>query len=72
MGGLDAHAALQSALEEFTLFYNRARPHQNLDGLTPAQKWNGLSKIDVLQQPPNSVVLVQALNGLLVGYCTRR
>lgn len=65
-------AALESALEEFTLFYNHARPHQNLDGLTPAQKWNGLSKVDVLQQPPKSAVLVQSLDGLLVGYCTRR
>ena len=65
-------AALQSALEEFTLFYNHARPHQNLDGLTPAQKWNGLSKADIQQTPPKSAVLVQALDGLQVGYCTRR
>jgi putative transposase len=65
-------AALQSALEEFTLFYNHARPHQNLDGLTPAQKWSGLSKTDVHQTPPKSAVLVQALDGLLVGYYTRR
>ena len=65
-------AALQSALEEFTLFYNHARPHQNLEGLTPAQKWNGLSKADIQQTPPKSVVLVTALDGLLVGYCTRR
>ena len=49
-----------------------ARPHQNLDGLTPAEKWNGFSKTDVLQQPPKSAVLVTALEGLLVGYCTRR
>ena len=65
-------AALQSALEEFTLFYNHARPHQNLDGLTPAQKWNGLSKADIQQTPPKSAVWVTALDGLLVGYCTRR
>ena len=64
--------ALQSPLEEFTLFYNHARPHQNLEGLTPAQKRNGLSKTDILQQPPKSAVLVQALDGLMVGYCTRR
>ena len=65
-------AALQSALEEFTLFYTHARPHQNLDGLTPAQKWNGLSKADIQQTPPKSAVLVTALDGLLVGYYTRR
>ena len=69
---IPSKAALQSALEEFALFYNHARPHQNLDGLTPAQKWEGLSKVDVLQQPPKHTVLVQALDGLLVGYCTRR
>ncbi len=65
-------AALQSALEEFTLFYDHARPHQNLDGLTPAQKWNGLGKADLMQTPPKAAVLVQALDGLSVGYCTRR
>ncbi len=65
-------AALQSALEEFTLFYNHARPHQNLDGLTPAEKWNGWSRADIMQTPPKSAVLVTALDGLLVGYCTRR
>ena len=65
-------AALKSPLEEFTLFYNHARPHQNLDGLTPAQKWNGLGKADVMQTPPKSAVLVTALDGLLVGYYTRR
>ena len=65
-------AALQAALEEFTLFYNHARPHQNLDGLTPAQAWNGLRKTDLLQTPPRKTVLVQALDGLLVGYCTKR
>lgn len=65
-------AALQSALEEFTLFYNHARPHQNLDGLTPAERWNGWSKADLLQAPPKRAVLVQALDGLLVGYYMRR
>ncbi len=69
---IPTRAALQSALEEFTRFYNHARPHQNIDGLTPAQKWNGLSKVDLMQTPPKSAVLVQALDGLLVGYCTRR
>ncbi|MES2951780.1 MAG: integrase core domain-containing protein [Pseudomonadota bacterium] len=69
---IPTRAALQSALEEFTLFYNHARPHQNLDGLTPSQKWNGLSKVDLMQTPPKSAVLVQALDGLLVGYYTRR
>lgn len=69
---IPSKAALQKALEEFTLFYNHARPHQNLDGLTPAEKWNGWSKVDVFQQPPKRAVLVQALDGLMVGYCMRR
>ena len=69
---IPTRAALQAALEEFTLFYNHARPHQNLDGLTPAQKWSGLSKVDLQQTPPKAAVLVQALDGLMVGYCTRR
>ena len=40
-------AALQSALQEFTLFYKHARAHLNLDGLTPAEKWNGWLKVTV-------------------------
>ena len=69
---IPSKAALQRALEEFTLFYNHARPHQNLDGLTPAQKWNGWSNTDVLQTPPQRAVPVRALDGLMVGYCLRR
>jgi putative transposase len=64
--------ALQLALDEFTLFYNHARPHQNLGGLTPAEKWWGYSKTDLAQRPPKRAVLVQALDGLLVGYWMRR
>ena len=69
---IPSRAALQRALEEFTLFYNHARPHQNLDGLTPAQKWNGFSKADLMQTPPKRAVLVQALDGLMLGYWLRR
>ena len=69
---IPSKAALQLALEEFTLFYNHARSHQNLDGLTPAQKWNGWCKADLLQTQPKRALLVQALDGLIVGYCTRR
>jgi hypothetical protein len=29
--------ALQNALDEFRVFYNHVRPHQNLNGLTPAE-----------------------------------
>lgn len=69
---IPSKAALQRALQEFTLFYNHARPHQNLAGLTPAQAWNEWSKTDLAQMPPQRAVLVQALDGLMVGYCMRR
>lgn len=69
---IPSKAALQLALEEFTLFYNYVRPHQSLDGLTPAEKWNGCSPTDLVQTQPKRAVLVQALDGLLVGYWMRR
>lgn len=65
-------AALQQALEEFTLFYNHVRPHQNLGGLTPAEAWNGYSQPDLAQTPPKHTTIVRALDGLLVGYWMRR
>jgi len=68
---IPSKAALQRALQEFTLFYNHARPHQNLAGLTPAEAWNGWSAVDLAQTPAKQAVLVQALDGLLVGYCMR-
>lgn len=64
--------ALQNALQEFTLFYNHVRPHQNLQGLTPAEKWQWYSATDIAQRPPKSATLVQALHGLCVGYYMRR
>jgi putative transposase len=69
---IPSKAALQLALQEFTLFYNHARPHQNLCGLTPAEKWNGYCTADLAQTPAKWAVLVQALDGLLVGYWMRR
>lgn len=55
--------ALQLALDEFRLFYNHVRPHQNLGGLTPAEIWNGYSSTDIEQRPPKQATLVQALGG---------
>jgi putative transposase len=63
-----SHAVLQVALDEFTLFYNHVRTHQNLDGRTPAQAWNKVTWTDLKQNPPKEVTLVQALDGLCVGY----
>ena len=63
--------ALEMALCEFKLFYNYVRPHQNLNGLTPAEVWQGVNQKDI-QQNTKSPQLVQALDGLLVGYYLRR
>jgi putative transposase len=73
---------LQMALDEFTLFYNYVRPHQNLAGLKPAEVWQGLNSTDWRQakqatyretkQTWKQPELVQALDGLLVGYYMRR
>lgn len=35
------HNELPQRLAEFRFHYNHVRPHQNLDGKTPAQVWNG-------------------------------
>ncbi len=63
--------ALESALAEFTLFYNFIRPHQNLAGLTPADAWQGLTWVDI-QQTHSEPILVEALDGLLAGYYLRQ
>ncbi|MFZ4481102.1 MAG: integrase core domain-containing protein [Rhodoferax sp.] len=63
---------LQNALNEIRQFFNHIRTHQNLGGLTPAESWQGLVPTDIFQAPPKSVKLVQALDGLLVGYHIRR
>jgi putative transposase len=64
--------ALQMALDEFKLFYNHCRTHQNLDGLTPAQVWNKVTWVDLKQNPPKEITLVHALDGTCVGYHIRR
>lgn len=65
-------AALQAALTEFRTFYNHARPHQSLHGLTPAEHFAGLRPADLRQMPIQKVTEVQALAGLMRGYWIRR
>jgi transposase InsO family protein len=65
-------AALQVALDEFKVFYNHVRPHQNLQGLTPAEHFAGLRPTDLRQMPIKQVTEVQALAGLMRGYWIRR
>jgi putative transposase len=69
---IPSQAALQMALDEFKLFYNHCRTHQNLDGLTPAQVWNKTTWADLKQNPPKEITLVHALDGACVGYHIRR
>jgi putative transposase len=69
---IPGQASLQMALDEFRLFYNHCRTHQNLDGLTPAQVWNKVTWADLGQNPPKEVKLVHAMNGACVGYHIRR
>lgn len=64
--------ALQSALDEFGLFYNCVRTHRNLDGLTPAMAWRGETWQELKASGPKSVVWVSALDGLLNGFYIRR
>ena len=40
-------AAPQVALDEFKVFYNQVRPHQNLHGLTPSEHFAGLRPTDI-------------------------
>lgn len=64
--------SLQAALDEFKVFYNHVRPHQNLHGLTPAEHFAGLKPTDLRQMPIKQVQEVQALAGLMRGYWIRR
>ena len=63
---------LQAALDEFRDFYNHVRPHQNLQGLVPAEHFAGLRPVDLQQMPVKQATPVQALAGLMRGYWIRR
>lgn len=63
---------LQSALDEFKVFYNHCRPHTNLNNQTPAQVWQrqadrGRRQINSHTGDDDSPVLVQAFDGMLHG-----
>lgn len=63
---------LQSALDQSRWFYNHVRPHHNLQGLTPWEKWQGLTPVDLKQTPITSVHELRLFNGVLSGYWIRR
>ena len=60
---------LQTSLQQFGLWYNHIRPHQHLNGQTPAECWNG---IDPFHKPPRQIRWMSAWGGLLSGYYLRR
>lgn len=56
---------LQTALQIFRFWYNAVRPHQNLNGRTPLEAWNG---VDPYQRMPKRVEWFEAWDGLLTGF----
>jgi transposase InsO family protein len=61
-------AQLNRDLDVFRHWYNHIRPHQNIDGRTPAEVWNG---INPYTKPPRQEHWFEAWDGLLAGYCLR-
>ena len=58
--------ALDASLYQFRLWYNHVRPHQHLDGRTPAEAFTGNTKA------PKEITWFQAWDGMLAGYYLRR
>jgi putative transposase len=56
---------LNRDLSTFQHWYNHVRPHQNLDGRTPAEAWRG---INPYAKPPKQEHWFEAWDGLLAGY----
>jgi len=68
--GLDRWAVenrdqLNNSLHLFRLWYNHIRPHQNLQGHTPAEVWSGR---DIRQRCFQTEYWFDAWDGLLTGY----
>lgn len=59
---------LNGDLGVFRYWYNHIRPHQNLDGRTPAEVWHG---VNPYTEPPKHESWFEAWEGLLTGYCLR-
>ncbi len=55
---------LGGALSQFQFWYNHVRPHQHLDGKTPAEVWDGT---DVFTKEPRQEYWFEAWDGLLTG-----
>lgn len=61
-------AQLNRDLDTFRHWYNHIRPHQNLNGKTPAEAWSG---VNPYAKPPKQEHWFEAWDGLLAGYCLR-
>ena len=61
--------ALNVSLAEFRFFYNFVRPHQNLEGRTPAEAWAGINPFAAKFK---NEYWFEAWEGLLQGYYLRR
>ncbi len=61
--------ALNGALGDFGFWYNQVRPHQNLDGATPAEAWAGVNPFAARIKKE---YWFEAWDGLLQGFYLRR
>ena len=62
---VDSFPALNHSLTLFRCWYNHIRPHQYLDGLTPAEVWHGNTGCKRRHHKP---CWFEAWDGLLTGY----
>lgn len=65
---VDSREQLNSALNQFRFWYHHVRPHQYLDGKTPAEVWQGK---DIFTQQHKREYWFEAWDGLLKGYYLR-
>ena len=56
-------ARLNASLVAFRLWYNHVRPHQHLQGHTPAEVWHGVDR----RRPPRRRLGFEGWDGLLQG-----
>ena len=68
-GEVAGFEALNYSLGEFRFFYNHVRPHQHLQGATPAEVW---ARVDPYVEPVKQAFWFEAWDGLLQGYYLRR
>jgi putative transposase len=57
---------LQIRLNEFAIWYNEARPHQHLGGLTPMGAWDDIDPYDA-HKPLKRIEIYSGWDGMLTG-----